>query len=276
MKKLSYILIISIIAISQILYGQKSSVSNKILILQSDNNKATPDLLNQSSKIISSRLSTYGMKSFDIKPDIDKKLITVQLPDNVDLQEVEGLFTSSGELSFYVTLNLAALKNPDASSGSDARIGCSGFEDPEIRAKAEEYLRSQNLLSSTRLLWSQKNDRSQVCLFALKVSSNGQALMTRSDIEVIKSDSEKDSGSLKIGIKFKKEAAGKWEKATGDNINKPIAIVVGTKVFYTPVVRDAIVSGLCEITGNMTQKEVSYFLALVNNEPLPLSFKIKR
>ena len=100
--------------------------------------------------------------------------------------------------------------------------------------------------------------------------------MSASDVEVVSSVPEKDSESSRIEIKFRKEAAGKWERATGENINKPIAIVVGNKVFYAPVVRDAIKSGLCEITGNMTQKEVGYFLALVNNEPLPLSFKIIR
>lgn len=280
MKTIFNLLIISIIAISLTSYVQKSSDNIKIVILRTSDKKANPELLNQSAGVISARLISYGLNPTDVKIATSKNEIEVQLSDNINLTDIEGLLTSSGELDFYETMTLNGIgdlkKDDPFFSPTDARIGCADFEDPEMVKKAEDYLKSENLQSSSRLFWGLKNDKSQYCLYVLKVSKEGKALMTRSDIEVIKCDPEKDSESLKIGIKFKKEASGRWEKATGDNINKPIAIVVGSRVFYTPVVRDAIVSGLCEVTGNMTQKEVSYFLALVTNEPLPLSFKIIR
>jgi len=54
-----------------------------------------------------------------------------------------------------------------------------------------------------------------------------------------------------------------------------IAIVIDDKVFYTPVVKTPMEKGLCEITGNFTQEEVNYFLALVNNELLPMELILK-
>jgi hypothetical protein len=51
--------------------------------------------------------------------------------------------------------------------------------------------------------------------------------------------------------------------------------VIDDKVVYAPVVRVPIENGLCEISGKLTQKNVNYFLALVNNEKLPLIFNIK-
>ena len=278
MKTIYNSFIISIIAILLTSFNYRTSDNIKSVILKTGDNKATPELLNQSSGIISARLNSYGLKSFEIKVAADKSEIEVRVPDNTNLSEIEGLFTSGGELSFYETQVLKGVKGTDRddSNLTNARIGCTGFEDPGMVAKAEAYLKSENLASSTRLFWSVKNDKSQFCLYALKVDNEGKALMSASDVEVVSSVPEKDSESSRIEIKFRKEAAGKWERATGENINKPIAIVVGNKVFYAPVVRDAIKSGLCEITGNMTQKEVGYFLALVNNEPLPLSFKIIR
>jgi preprotein translocase subunit SecD len=62
---------------------------------------------------------------------------------------------------------------------------------------------------------------------------------------------------------------------TKKNINKPIAEVIDEKVYYTPVVKARIENGLCEISGNLTQKEANYFIALVRNGPLPMAFRLK-
>lgn len=62
---------------------------------------------------------------------------------------------------------------------------------------------------------------------------------------------------------------------TKNNLGKPIAIVIDDKVFFTPVVKTSMENGLCEITGNFTQKQVNYFLALVNYGRLPLNFSLK-
>jgi SecD/SecF fusion protein len=105
------------------------------------------------------------------------------------------------------------------------------------------------------------------------VDKEGKQLLSRSDIEAITSSWDKENGQ-KIEIKFLSNAKKVWADATRVNLNKPIAIVIGNKVFYTPVVRTTIENGLCEITGNMTQKEVNYFLALVNNDKFPVDLKL--
>jgi preprotein translocase subunit SecD len=105
------------------------------------------------------------------------------------------------------------------------------------------------------------------------VDIEGKQLLSRSDIEAITSSWDKENGQ-KIEIKFLPNAKKVWANATRVNLNKPISIVIGNKVFYTPVVKTTIENGLCEITGNMTQKEVNYFLALVNNDKLPVDLKL--
>ena len=99
-------------------------------------------------------------------------------------------------------------------------------------------------------------------------------MLDRSDVESIKSTTGNNSQSVLIDIKFNVLSGKIWEKATRENLNKPMAIVIDDKVFYDPVVKTAIVTGLCEISGDMTQKEVNYFLALVNNAPLPINFSL--
>ena len=255
----------------------KTSENNKTYILQAGKD-ATVSLLKQSAKIISDRLKVYGLTSFDLSVTDDKRQIRIQIPDNLDISEIEGLLMSKGELAFYETLTLSEiadlLKSDSKFNPGDGRIGCSTFEDHVMVTRVEEYLKTNNLLSSCKLFWSLKTVKSLTCLYALKISIEGKPLLIRSDVGIIKSSQNKDSNDYKLEIKFVPEAIKIWADATKNNINKPIAIVVDDRVFYTPIVRTTMEGGVCEITGDLTQKEVNYFLALVNNENLPLSFSL--
>jgi preprotein translocase subunit SecD len=73
---------------------------------------------------------------------------------------------------------------------------------------------------------------------------------------------------------LKPSAAGIFAEATKINLDKAIAIVIDDQVFYWPVVRNVIEGGKLEVTGNLSEKDVNYFLALVNTDILPLSFTL--
>jgi preprotein translocase subunit SecD len=100
--------------------------------------------------------------------------------------------------------------------------------------------------------------------------------MVRSDIETIKAEQAKESRSFNILITFKNSAIGLWSEATRNNMNRAIAITIDNKVFYAPFVRAVIEKGVCEINGDMSKKETNFFLALVNNSPLPITFNLVR
>ena len=61
-------------------------------------------MLYQSSQIISQRLRTYGLTSFEVNVIGGKGQIKIQIPDNIESKEIEGLLVSKGELAFYETL----------------------------------------------------------------------------------------------------------------------------------------------------------------------------
>jgi SecD/SecF fusion protein len=257
------------------------------VILQAADRKVMPQMLAQSADIISKRLNKCGFEA-GVTVAADKGQLKVRLPGNNEISEIKELLTSRGEMGFYETLTfneLAALlkkndlqdllkadaqKNP-----SDARFGCSASVNKMSVDSLENCLRSLSLLADYRLCWTMKNSKSMTCLYALKIDKDGNPAIKRSDIETIGMVSTDNASSLAIEIKLKPAFASLWKEITMRNIGKPIAIAVDDKVFYTPVVRDAMEKGLCEITGNFTREEVNYFLALVNNEPLPVSFEIK-
>jgi SecD/SecF fusion protein len=278
MKTIFKFLIVSLIAVILISATQNPSGKARSIILQAENKNVSTQLLYKSSDIISTRLKAYGLTSPEVSVIAGKGQIKVQLPDNIKLQEIEGLLLSRGELAFYETLSLegltAYLKNDPRISQHDSKIGCTATEDRDLVSRVNEFLKSKNLSAECRLAWGFKNDKSLYCLYALKINQTGKPLLTRSDIETIKASADKNSQSSLINIKFNVLSARVWEKATKENLNKSIAIVLDNKVFYDPVVKSTITDGLCEISGNMTQNEVNYFLALVNNDQLPVNFSL--
>lgn len=280
MKAIIYLLIISLLAISLTIPPQKNVKGFKTWTIQATDNNATDQLLKQSAKIIGDRLMVYGLSSPDITVVSDQKQIKIAVPGDIQLEHLEGLLVSRGELAFYETLSIKGISDVIKSdmnfSPSDARVGCSTFEDPAMITKVEDYLKSNNFPSNYRLFWGLKNDKSLTCLFALKTNDAGKPLLLRSDVETINSSQDKTSETYKISMKFSKPSISLWADATRKNLNRPIAVVVGNKVFYAPVVKTPIESGLCEITGTFTKDDVSYFMALVNNPPLPLSFELVR
>ena len=271
MKTLCYLILTCVLFMTPGFTIQKTT---KKIILEPGNKNVSIELLNQASRIIYSRLQTYGLEK-SVSVTTNRNQIDVQFPDNRDLSEIEGLLTAKGNLGFYEVLTIKEIadlsKNGFTTRPSEARLECSAFENKNVVDSVKNILKSTNLLSDYKLLWSIKNSNSMSWLYAVKINP----ALTKADIESINSSKDNQSQSISIGIKFKPSYAKTWAEITKKSLDKPIAIVIDDKVFYTPVVKVPMESGLCEITGNFTQKEVNYFLALVNNDTLPINLTLR-
>jgi SecD/SecF fusion protein len=281
MKRLMY-LIISI-AISLILLSAVQIAKTKTVTLQAADKNTASGLLKQSADVISGRLKLFGINSAEVKMLPDKGQLTVILPAETSLNEIEGLLTSKGELSFFETytkpeiLNLfkadnqlfSLLKIADKSTDADPRVGCS-----DTKVATDDYLNSATHVKDCKLLWGKKSEKSGYCLFALKTDQDGKPLMVRSDIESVKIVAGKDPQDLKIQIKLNPSATKVFATATEKNLNRSIAIVIDDQVYSSPVVRSVIKEGEIEVTGNFTKNEVNYFPAVFNSPQLPIDFKL--
>lgn len=271
MKTIFYLLLTGFLCLTPGFSIQKTP---EYIILHPVDGRISTELLTQSGRIISGRLKTYGLEA-TVSVISDKNQIKVQIPENINISEIEGLLTTKGNPGFYETLTVKEIadlsKSEFKTSPSEARLGFSTFEDTHVVDSVRNILRSVNLLSDYKLLWGLKNSESLTCLYAVK---NNPAL-TRADIESINSSKDSKTQSITIGIRFKSASAKIWAAVTKENLNKPVAIVIDDKVLYTPVVKSPIENGLCEITGNITEYEINYFMALVNNDALPVNLTLK-
>lgn len=285
MKTLFNSILLSLICIVLYSLTSISAQNTKDLIIQASDINVSSEILTQSSKVMNNRLITYGLKT-KVRVIYDKAQIVIEIPGIINKSEVTQLLTSKGDLGFYETLTFGEIKesqkheNQKSSDdsqvdSSDSRIGCATSKDPKMEETIQNYLKENNLSVNTKLLWSQLDNNSQTCLYVLKTDNVGNPPLVRSDIETISSSKNNNSHSFNIQVKFTSEAAKKWADLTKKNLNKPIAIVIDDRVYYTPVVKTAMESGLCEISGNLSEKEANFFLALVNNGTLLTDFTIK-
>jgi preprotein translocase subunit SecD len=76
-----------------------------------------------------------------------------------------------------------------------------------------------------------------------------------------------------VSISFDSEGAKVFDRITGDNVGKQLAIVLDGTVHSAPRVQDRISGGSAEITGNFTHDEAAK-LAIVLRESLPAPMKI--
>jgi preprotein translocase subunit SecD len=76
-----------------------------------------------------------------------------------------------------------------------------------------------------------------------------------------------------VGIEFNREGAIIFEKITGENINRRIAIVLDNTVYSAPVVRDRIGGGKAQITGNFTMDEAKDLSIVLRAGALPAPVK---
>ncbi len=81
---------------------------------------------------------------------------------------------------------------------------------------------------------------------------------------------EPNTGEPIVSIQFDDEGAKLFEKITGENVDKVLAIYLDGYVISAPVVREAISGGTAQISGNFTPEEGRQLVGRLNSGALPV------
>lgn len=285
MRTIIFSIISVIICITLTSAVQKSKGGSKVYHLQSAVGNPTRESLAKSADIISTRLKLFGLTSYEVHVFPSKKQIEVQINDNTEFPEIEGLLCNKGEMGFYAMFSreevsdilqnsnhLNDLVNSDQiKNQDDPRIGCVSSDKT---GPVNDWLRSAIKPDSCKLCWGEETGNSMKCLFALRLGRPGNTILVKSDIESIKAYADNDGGNYKTQIKLKPEGADVFARATKANMHKCIAIVIDDEVYYWPRVQNVIEGGEVEITGKLTRDQVYYFIALGSTDDLPITLKL--
>jgi preprotein translocase subunit SecD len=271
MKTIFSIIFIGVLCLVMAFSAQQQGTA---FTLHPSTGKATTVQLNESSGILSARLKTMKLKA-TVSVNNDKNTIEVKIPEKTSGTSLEALLTSQGNIAFYEILTpgelATSLNEPLHKAPANGSLICTAEPDKHISDSIEKVLQSANLSSEYMLLWGDKNRESKSCLFAVRK----MPVLSKPDIENVKSTEPKNGNSPVLQIRFKPDAAKIWAEATKRNLNKPVAIVIDNIVYADPVVRTVIEGGLCELSGDFGKDKINYFLALISNANLPLKLEVR-
>jgi preprotein translocase subunit SecD len=77
-----------------------------------------------------------------------------------------------------------------------------------------------------------------------------------------------------VSVTFDAKGAREFERITGDNIKKRMAIVLDNSVYSAPVIQDRIAGGRAQITGSFTMQEANDLAIVLRAGALPAPLKI--
>ena len=170
---------------------------------------------------------------------------------------------------------LFALLDPSYSGG--CIVGAAAAADmPAIN----EYLARpevQNLFpADLQLKWGIKGEEmfgGRFALYALR-SVDGKPAMDGAAVSTAQSQYSDRSANAEVNLIMNSNGASQWAQLTGQNIGKPIAIVLDGYVYSAPNVINKIEGGSSRITGNFTIQEADDLANVLKSGKVPAPARI--
>lgn len=98
--------------------------------------------------------------------------------------------------------------------------------------------------------------------------------LTGADLQEAKVVFDRNTGKPAVSLSFTKEGGDKFAKITGDNVGKPVAIVLDNEVISAPNVQEKISDGNAQISGNFTTEGAKKLSIQLNAGALPVPVKV--
>ena len=155
-----------------------------------------------------------------------------------------------------------------------------GFATAADMPLINEYLTRpeiQNLLpSDLNLSWGVKGEPyadGRFALYALR-AIDGKPAMDGSAVSTAQANYSQNGSAAEVNLMMNSNGASQWAQLTGQNIGKPIAIVLDGLVYSAPNVQNKIEGGSSVITGNFTIQEAEDLANVLKSGKVPAPARI--
>ena len=202
-------------------------------------NERISSAIQDSIETIRRRVDAFGTTEPSIQRE-GRDRILVQVPGVSDVQRLKGLIGETGKLEF---------KMVDAS------------------ANAAEVAISKKLPPGTELLYSEDEPPIPYVLKD-RVLVSGESLVDSQP------GFDARNGEPVVNFRFDATGAKRFGRATQDNVGLPFAIVLDNKVISAPVIREPILGGSGQISGNFTVQEANDLAVLLRSGALPAKLSV--
>jgi preprotein translocase subunit SecD len=213
------------------------------------NNKRAIELkkltVEHSLETIRNRVDQFGIAEPEIIPEGDNRIL-IQLPGIKDPERAKNLIGKTALLEFKVV--------DDENSLDEALRG--NIPEGDIIAYGLHADRSTGERSSAPFLLKNK------------------ALMTGASLETAKVQISNRFGDPTVSLTFNSQGADDFERITGENVRKRLAIVLDGVVHSAPVIQERISGGHAQITGTFTMDEARDLAIVLRAGALPAPVNI--
>jgi len=199
----------------------------------------------QALETIRNRIDQFGVSEPDIRQQGEKRIL-VQLPGIKDTKRAKDLIGRTALLEFKLvdeTHDLNSALQGNVPPGSEVLYGIK--EDPETR----RVIKTPYLITKRTLLTG--------------------AQLTDAKVQI---DSQYNEPY--VSINFDKKGGRDFERITGANVKKRLAIVLDNKVYSAPVIQEKISGGQARITGRFTTEEARDLAIALRAGALPAPVNI--
>jgi preprotein translocase subunit SecD len=196
--------------------------------------------VDQALETIRNRIDQFGVAEPDIRRQGETRIL-IQLPGVKDPQRAKDLIGRTALLEFKLvddTGNLQAALKGNVPPGRQVLYKIDQDPETQRQSKTPFLLKKRTLLTG--------------------------AYLTDARVQI---DSQYNTPY--VSLDFDKKGARIFERITGENVNKRLAIVLDQKVASAPVIQEKIAGGQARITGNFSMEEARDLAIVLRAGALP-------
>jgi len=225
------------VASSEIKEGREL-VSLKLKIKKAEDIKKMA--IEQSLETIRNRVDQFGITEPEIIPEGDDRIV-IQLPGIKDTERAKNLIGKTALLEF---------KRVDEEHSLDDAV-------------------KGNVPEGSVITYENRLDRQSGRRSNIPILLKNKTLLTGNDLESAQVKISDRFGEPHVAIKFNAQGAKDFERITGENVKKRLAIVLDNVVHSAPVIQERIAGGEAQITGSFTMDEAKDLAIVLRAGALP-------
>ena len=198
-----------------------------------------------SLETIRNRVDQFGIAEPEIIPEGDNRIL-IQLPGIKDPERAKSLIGKTALLEFKIV--------DDENSLEEALHG--------------------NVPEGDIIAYGMRTDKSTGERGSVPYLLKNKTLLTGASLETAKVQIADRFGEPSVSLKFNSQGSIDFERITGENVRKKLAIVLDGVVHSAPVIEDRISGGQAQITGTFTMDEARDLAIVLRAGALPAPVNI--
>lgn len=199
----------------------------------------------QSIQTIRSRIDQFGVAEPTIQKQGEKRIL-VQLPGLSDPDRAKDLIGRTARLEFKLV-----------NEKGDLEAALDGKMPP-----------------GSTILYEEETDKTTGKTRRIPYLMKKRTVLSGDMLQDARVNIDQQYGEVYVLIIFDSKGKRKFASLTKENVNKRMAIVLDDKVYSAPVIREPILGGRAQITGNFTTEEAHDLAIVLRAGALPAPVKI--